>query len=337
MKRRSRELVIFSMSALDLFASALGAFILVTIILLPYYLKHDDVVRDNNQMREQVAELQNSAADAAAAAAAAAAELQKAKDAIKKLHEESKNAGALAEQLKKAQQRAADAEKKAAEAATKAAASASQAASAAQSSEKTKKELQQAKSEIKRRVKFALLGLATNAESFIVVMDMSGSMQRFEGITIETMRKILEPLTSREKIGIIGFQAPGTRLFHSVRLHHWPSPNSIAPMSGNNKNNAMSFVRNMMRRVDGGTPTMAGLMEALKYDVDAIILLSDGQPTVPNGNWRQVINEVTRRNRGQKEIHTVAIGNFYERPTFVTFLSQLARANKGKFTGVALP
>ena len=57
MKRRSRELVIFSMSALDLFASALGAFILVTIILLPYYLKHDDVVRDNNQMREQVAEL----------------------------------------------------------------------------------------------------------------------------------------------------------------------------------------------------------------------------------------------------------------------------------------
>ena len=37
MRRRDRELNIFSMSALDLFASALGAFILITLILMPYY------------------------------------------------------------------------------------------------------------------------------------------------------------------------------------------------------------------------------------------------------------------------------------------------------------
>lgn len=36
---RNRELNVFSMSALDLFASALGAFILVSLILLPYYLQ----------------------------------------------------------------------------------------------------------------------------------------------------------------------------------------------------------------------------------------------------------------------------------------------------------
>lgn len=39
MRRKDRELNIFSMSALDLFASALGAFILITLILLPYYLQ----------------------------------------------------------------------------------------------------------------------------------------------------------------------------------------------------------------------------------------------------------------------------------------------------------
>ncbi|SDX32831.1 hypothetical protein [Marinobacter mobilis] len=39
MRRKDRELNIFSMSALDLFASALGAFILITLILIPYYLK----------------------------------------------------------------------------------------------------------------------------------------------------------------------------------------------------------------------------------------------------------------------------------------------------------
>ena len=37
MKRRSREVSIFSMSALDLFASALGAFILLTIVMFPYF------------------------------------------------------------------------------------------------------------------------------------------------------------------------------------------------------------------------------------------------------------------------------------------------------------
>ena len=37
MKRRTRELNVFSMSALDLFASALGAFILLAIVIFPYF------------------------------------------------------------------------------------------------------------------------------------------------------------------------------------------------------------------------------------------------------------------------------------------------------------
>lgn len=37
MKRRNREINVFSMSALDLFASALGAFILLAIVIFPYF------------------------------------------------------------------------------------------------------------------------------------------------------------------------------------------------------------------------------------------------------------------------------------------------------------
>ncbi len=37
MKRRNREINVFSMSALDLFACALGAFILIAIVLFPYF------------------------------------------------------------------------------------------------------------------------------------------------------------------------------------------------------------------------------------------------------------------------------------------------------------
>ena len=317
MKRRSREVVIFSMSALDLFASALGAFILVTIVLLPYYLKHDDVVRDNNKMREKIVELEQTVSTSVSKT-----KLEQAQKQIDQLQEKIQTSDNLGERLRAAEDRARKAEKKI--------------AAAQSSANKVKADLDEARKEAKRRVKFALLGLATNAQSFVVVMDMSGSMKKFRNITLQTMQKILEPMSEKEKLGIIGFHAPGTKAFYTIQLPRWPN-RGTAPMLNQNKGIAMNFVRNMMGRVDGGTPTMDGLMAALQYNVDAIILMTDGQPTVPNRNWRQVIQNITRRNGGRKEIHTVAIGNFYERPTFVTFLSQLARANGGKFTGVALP
>src|SRR5689334_20517717 len=51
MRRPSRNIEIFSMSVLDMFASALGAFIMVTIILFPYYNKKQllDAERDKAQ------------------------------------------------------------------------------------------------------------------------------------------------------------------------------------------------------------------------------------------------------------------------------------------------
>jgi hypothetical protein len=45
MKRPSREINIFSLSALDLFASAMGSFILIAVMLFPYYQK-SAIVRD---------------------------------------------------------------------------------------------------------------------------------------------------------------------------------------------------------------------------------------------------------------------------------------------------
>jgi len=45
-RQKSREINIFSMSALDLFASALGAFILITVVALPYYLNTTRIKND---------------------------------------------------------------------------------------------------------------------------------------------------------------------------------------------------------------------------------------------------------------------------------------------------
>jgi uncharacterized protein YoxC len=58
MKRLKREINIFSMSALDLFASAMGSFILLAVILFPYYLKNADIVETMSILRQQLEKTQ---------------------------------------------------------------------------------------------------------------------------------------------------------------------------------------------------------------------------------------------------------------------------------------
>lgn len=54
MKRRSRDINIFSISTLDLFASALGAFILITLVLFPYFPNTGDSPERVSEVREEM-------------------------------------------------------------------------------------------------------------------------------------------------------------------------------------------------------------------------------------------------------------------------------------------
>lgn len=62
MKKRSREINIFSMSALDLFASAMGAFILITIVLFPFFPNMGDssesITEERARLEQERAKLQ---------------------------------------------------------------------------------------------------------------------------------------------------------------------------------------------------------------------------------------------------------------------------------------
>ena len=63
-KTRNREINIFSMSALDLFASALGAFILIAIILLPFFpnlnanIDSEKLKRENEKLKAENEQLE---------------------------------------------------------------------------------------------------------------------------------------------------------------------------------------------------------------------------------------------------------------------------------------
>ena len=56
LRRRSREVNVFGTSALDLFASALAAFIIIALVVLPFFLRYDEILLD--QVRELQAQLQ---------------------------------------------------------------------------------------------------------------------------------------------------------------------------------------------------------------------------------------------------------------------------------------
>ena len=298
MRRRSREINIFRIWALDLFASAMGTFILIAIILFPYYLKNHTVVA---QMQRQKQELQTS-------------------------HQKLRQSQADAQRARAAARRAQAEAQAAREAAAVAKAEAEQAKKEAESLRRGNADLRRQK---RPSTVFALLGITTKAKSFVILVDMSSSMMAYSRVMATTMQRLLAPLGPDVKVQIIGFNAPNNR----TQLYAWRSPYNLSPMTAGNKSSALNFSRTLSRRFSGRTPTHRALREALLYRADSIILLSDGAPT--DSKIDVIIQDITQANRGQKEINTVAIGDFNKHPALVRFLQALARRNRGEFTGVA--
>jgi hypothetical protein len=78
MKRKNREINIFSMSALDLFASAMGAFVIIAVVMFPYFPNTGDsperVANVRAELEGQIAEIQQELEDTRDALAACQAE-----------------------------------------------------------------------------------------------------------------------------------------------------------------------------------------------------------------------------------------------------------------------
>lgn len=312
MRRRNRDINIFSISALDLFASAMGVFVLLTIILFPYYMKQHTVVQQMQRLKQELQTAQQKLRQAEGDAGGAETDIKRARAEARRARAEAKAAQAEARAAREklaAAQSLAEAAKKEAEALRKG---------------NTRLRKQKRSSRV-----FALLGITTNAKSFVILVDMSSSMMAYSRVMARTMQRLLDPLGAETKVQIIGFNAPNNR----AQLYAWRSPFNLSPMTASNKRQAMAFARALSRRFSGRTPTHRALREALRYSAEAIILLSDGAPT--DSKVDIIIQDITRANAGKKEINTVAIGDFNKHPALVRFLQALAKRNRGEFTGVA--
>ena len=280
MKTRNREINIFSMSALDLFASALGAFILIAIILLPFF---PNLSQSSNPDRE-------------------------------KLKQENEKLKAENERLEKrieAMQREPANEKLKAE------------------NEQLEKRVEAMQREIDNTA--VLLGIATKATKFVLVVDMSGSIyqagrQDYRQFIKLSVQAMLDAFRSKIELCMIGFHAPN----RVTQLHYWPETRQYFQVEKHAHGQITSAINRWMRRVAGGTPTREALLAAIELRPEAIILLSDGAPSEP---WSAVVDAITRRNVQRIPIHAAAVGNYVEQRDFIEFLVQLTKRNGGTLVG----
>lgn len=199
---------------------------------------------------------------------------------------------------------------------------------ARQEIDQLRKQAEAARIEAEKFRQSAFLGITTQCKSFVFLIDMSGSMEKYDALMARTVAEVLEPMDDAFRCQIVGFQGnePGV-------LHLWQPRGSLSEMDPPGKAQAAQFVDNLRGQFDGGTPTYYALMHALEYDAEAIFLLSDGAPT--DVEPADIIRQVTAANRGRKKIYCVALGAYNELPDLVVFLDLLASQNGGMFLGVS--
>ena len=73
-------------------------------------------------------------------------------------------------------------------------------------------------------VEFSILGLATESKSFVIVVDMSGSMLSYTDLVVKSVLEVLEPLDESNHFAIIGYQGNPSPVL-------WTYPDKGAPGS----------------------------------------------------------------------------------------------------------
>ena len=307
MRRPNRETTVFTTSAIDLFASALGAFILLVMILFPYYRNagSDDAFARTQEIQERRRLAAGLVEDLLADQRTSQSEVQDLDEA---------NRG-IEDAISRIRRQMADIRTQLAEVPVVA-------------PEPVEEIIEEVEPEaLVAGVAFSILGLATEAKSFVIVVDMSGSMIAYTDLMIKSVLEVLDPLDASNQFAIIGFQGNPAPVL-------WTYPDrGLVQGTPQNLESARDFTRSLARRFSGSTPTHYALLSALQYKADAIILMSDGEPDNPPGF---IIQDVAGLNRFEgKEIHTVAIGDYTQNRGLVQFLQTLARQNGGDFVGVS--
>jgi hypothetical protein len=308
---RRRNIDVYSLSAIDLFASAMGAFIIITIILMPDYQnevrsqgdlefleelagKTQALLQDTEQGRDDILE-------ALLAAQTRHQELQSEHDVI----------SAELETVRAEQQARAD-----------------------EPPPPPPTPVVTPEKEGSNLVTFRFLGLKTDKKRIMFLVDMNKFLGGHEALVRRTVIRALDSLQAGYEFGILGFQ----QLDSGPRYHRWPAEGGLAAMTARNRGDAIDFLRGLNGKFHGSSSLLSAFRQGFSSPADAIILISDGLPNPAyNDNLSpgRLVRELTLRNSKPVEIHAVTIGDYFKYKGTVEFMEALARANEGGFLALA--
>ena len=311
MRAARRNITVFSISALDLFAAALGAFILIVLVLFPYYR-----MGGTDVSMEELEELVKKRRFAAATANTEMAEIRAIRAEIRLLdaeyRTEKENMSKVRDKILEVQQQIADVEIPDPPPIPKPV--------------PVPDPIPEPPRSVNRGVEFSILGLATDKKNIAIVVDMSGSMKAHTSKVTAALNEVIDQMKPDNRFVIVGYRGGPT-------YDSFPSNGRLTPASAGAISDAKDFISRLPRRFGGGTPTQSALARTLNLKPEVIILMSDGAPD--DGQPNAIIRNITSRNRGRTEIHTVAIGDYTKDRGLTLFLQELAQRNRGDFVGRA--
>jgi len=311
MRSRQRSFEVFSLSAIDLFASAMGAFIVITIILMPDYQKEVRSQGDLQFLEELAGKTRAELDESESGVTSILEALHAARTRQSQLEAEEDTVSSELETLRAQQQ-----------------------ARNEQPPPPPPEPEELEEDAAPKEVSFRFLGLKTNKTRIIFMLDMNGYLAEHEELVRASVVRALDSLKPGYEFAILGFQ----QLDSGPKYYRWPADNSLARVSGSSRSQALRFLNGLAGQFRGSSSLLGAFEYAFSSPADAVILLSDGLPNPEfNGNLSstRLVRSITLANSRNREIHTVTVGDYFKYQGTVEFMEALARANSGSFLALA--
>jgi len=310
-RARRRNFEVYSLSAIDLFASAMGAFIIITIILMPDYQKEvrsqgdleylEELAGKTQALLEQTEEGSKDLLDALLAAQTRHQQLQAQHEVV----------SSELETLNAEQQARND-----------------------QPPPPPPSPVVTPDKKGSNQVTFRFLGLKTDRKRIMFLVDMNQFLGRNEALVRRSVIRAMESLQTGYQFSILGFQQQDS----GPKYYRWPADGSLADMTDRSRADAIAFLKKISTEFEGSSSLLSAFDTAFQSPAEAIILFSDGLPNPAyNSNLSpgRLVRQITVNNSKGREIHAVTIGDYFKYRGTVEFMESLARANSGGFLALA--
>ena len=175
-----------------------------------------------------------------------------------------------------------------------------------------------------------ILGLPISQKRLVFLIDSSGSMESDQRLADVkgAFKVVLASLDQSYQVDLVSFTTDPNDAYKLDIQHRW---NDLRNVTAQNRREAIDFVTQM--EATGGTPTATAVELAMKNypDTDAVVLLSDGEPTDHN-DPDQCASAIRDAHQRSIPIYTVGVGSDMAARTSIArqFMERVARESGGK-------